>query len=603
MADIIHLLPDAIANQIAAGEVVQRPASVVKELLENAVDAGATSVQLYFKDGGTNFIQVLDNGKGMSETDARMCWERHATSKIRNADDLFKLKTFGFRGEALASIAAVAQVEMKTRQNHHEIGTRILIEGSTFKSVEAVQAQAGTSISVRNLFFNVPARRNFLKSSAIETRHILDECNRVALSHPELHLTVYHGDKLIYDLPAADLKTRTQQVLGLSDEQELIPVDEHTDIIRISGFIGSPFDARKTRGEQYFIANGRFIRDSYLHHALATAYQGLIDDDRHPMYLLHLQVASEKIDVNVHPTKTEVKFEDSKAIYAILHSVVRKAISGFNQSPEWEEQLAFNPLAPMGAEPRGNDGIRPPATSINRDYNPFGPSSGKKRELTQWEKLYEPFRDQPAPQHHPQKIVPLFDQEEQPFRLSLFGLKPGWIICNLREELLIIDQQAAHERVLFERYMTGFSTHSAGSQQLLFPRTVQFSPSDAALLGTLLEEIAQLGFDISYFGKDTFVVNGLPIDIQKADVSEMLFGLLATYRENEQELRLGKRESLARSMARQASIRSSQLLSEQECESLVRDLLKCEEPAFTPSGRAVWMRFSDQKLKELFKKS
>lgn len=607
MADIIRLLPDAIANQIAAGEVVQRPASVVKELMENALDAGATEIELYFKDGGSSYIQVIDNGQGMSETDARMCWERHATSKISKAEDLYALHSFGFRGEALASIAAVARVEMKSRRTQDELGSQIVVEASEIKLQEAVQCPEGTSISVRNLFFNIPARKNFLKSVSVETRHILEEFNRLALSRPDIRLKAWHADKLIYDLPPADLKERIRTLFQIKKEEDLLPLNEQTDIVRISGFAGSPHTAEKQRGEQYFIANGRFIRDPYFHHAVNTAYQGLIDKDKFPVYVICLEVEPQKIDVNVHPTKTEVKFEDARAIYAILHSVLRKALAGYNQAPEIFSENEFHPVHSRSQEEESGERRIPksPEIRINPSYNPFGQNSGKKRELTHWEKIYEPFKqEEKREQEAGKRIVPLFDEESKPtYPISFFQMSEGWIIAKFGGEMLVIRQHEAHERVLYERCIKAMSHQQVPSQQLLFPRTVQLPTADAEMLEELLDEINLLGFDVSVFGKDTFIVNGLPTDIQKAEASEMLKGLLQSYKNNQQQLKLDKRESLARSMAQQAAIKAGQKLAEQEAESLVRDLMQCDEPAYTPGGKAVFVRFNPDKLNELLKRT
>jgi DNA mismatch repair protein MutL len=600
MLDVIQLLPDAIANQIAAGEVVQRPASVVKELMENALDAGADHIELHFKDGGSSFIQVIDNGKGMSETDARMCWERHATSKIKKAEDLFDLHSFGFRGEALASIAAVARVEMKTKRREDELGTLLIIESSEVRQQEAVQCTNGTSITVRNLFFNIPARKNFLKSVSVETRHILEEFSRVAMARPDIGLKAWHGDKMIYDLAPEDLKSRIKRLFNIKREDDLIEIKEETDIVSINGFAGSPQVAKSNRGEQYFIANGRFIKDSYFHHAISTAYKGLIDKDKHPLYVLYLNVLPQKIDVNVHPTKTEVKFEDSRAMYAIIHSIFRKALAGFNQAPDLFDEGSFNPFATERSE---NLKIpRSPEISVNPSYNPFGKDVSKKRALTEWEKLYEPFRDEVDTPG--KRIMPLFDEQENKpqYSVELLQLQEGWIAAKYGADLLMIRQHEAHERVLYERCFRAMDQQQVPSQQLLFPRTVQLNAADAELLESLLAEINLLGFDVSSFGKNTFIVNGLPTDIQKAEAAEMLEGLLNHFKSNQQELKLDKRESLARSMAHQAAIKAGQKLEKEEAESLVRDLLQCDEPAKTPGGKAVFLQLTTDKLNELIKR-
>lgn len=602
MADIIKLLPDNIANQIAAGEVVQRPSSAVKEMLENAVDAGANEIKLIIRDGGIGLIQVIDNGKGMSSTDARMCWERHATSKISKAEDLFAIRSFGFRGEALASIAAVAQVEMKTKRAEDELGTNIRIEASKVQDQQAIAINNGTNISVKNLFFNIPARRNFLKSQNIETRHIIDEFTRIAMAHPAIRFSFYNNDKEVFDLPNGTLKTRIAQLLGKSEEK-LLSATETTDLINITGFIGRPDDAKRTRGEQFLFVNNRFIKDAYLHHAVNGAYEGLLEKDKHPLYILFLELNPARIDVNVHPTKTEIKFEDERAIYSIVKSVVRKALGQFMLIPEIDfgDAMVFNPLSGISS----NDSLvvpNKPEFKTDKSYNPFqNPDfSRHKRQLSHWEKLYEPFKEEENSLPFPDiKHVDTSKNKHKVTIENCFQFHNTYIVASLEQRLYIIDQRLAHERILYEKYLNLMHNQSATTQQLLFPRTLEMQAPDFALVCDLLPEIKALGFDISEFGKNTFIINGTPAEINKGSEKELLEGLVEQFKYNRSSLKIDKKDNLARSLARHAAIKRKTFLNEEEITELVEQLFLCEQPGLNPSGKPVFLNYSPETLSGL----
>ncbi|MBI1305107.1 MAG: DNA mismatch repair endonuclease MutL [Bacteroidetes bacterium] len=604
MPDIIRLLPESIANQIAAGEVVQRPASVVKELLENSLDAGATSITLIFKDGGQTLIQVIDNGKGMSDTDARMCWERHATSKIKEAQDLFALSTYGFRGEALASIASVSQVELKTRSDEDSLGNRIVIEAGEVKKQEPVQFNRGTSISVKNLFFNIPVRRNFLKSITVESRYIIEEFQRCALARPDVEMILVNGNSEVYKLEPTDLRQRIEDVLAKSKSGKLISIEEDTEIVKLHGFVGSPERARKTRGDQYLFVNGRYIRDAYFHHAISQPFDGLIESDFHPMYVIFMEMDPARIDVNVHPTKTEVKFEDGRHIYAIIKSVVQKALSKYHQTPVietipgiFQTESFVNRLPDTGKVFSNNP------TPVSPGYSPFEQNRKREKQPTHWERLYEPFRDNPAPEFQSrEEPKPLIQKEDVRIGKS-FQFNYTYLAAEINGSLYLVHQQRAHERVLYEKYLGQLKQGKTPSQQLLFPRTIELPAADYHLIMDLSDELEQLGFDISSFGKNTVIVNGTPADIKKGEEREMLEGILDSFKMNEQSLHLDKRENLARALARNACMPNKSPLSEESINSLLQSLFQCNHPGHTPSGRVVLNAFEPEQLEAMFKKS
>ena len=608
MSDIIRLLPESIANQIAAGEVVQRPASVVKELLENSLDAGADKIQLYIRDAGTTFIQVKDNGKGMSETDARMCWERHATSKIKKADDLFKLTTFGFRGEALASIAAVSQVEMKSRREEDSLGTELKIEAGDVLLHEPVNCPTGTTIIVKNLFFNIPARRNFLKSPSIETRHIYDEFNRVALSNPNIEFTFYINDIETLKLQKTDLQNRITDVLGKKGKGELLELYETTDILKITGFVGSPEYAKRIRGDQFLFANGRFIKEPYFNHAIQAAFEGLIPSDFFPYYVIFFEIDPSKIDVNVHPTKTEVKFEDSKSIYSILRSVIKKSLGSYTLTPQISDNQIFSFETSSLPESEVISKFNSP--NVNSKYNPFS-TDIQPNKRQDWGKILEPFKKpesnfyEGGQKSDDISVKPenqLFIQEEKLLFDGIFQLAGGYIICSKNNELYLVNPQAATERVLYDQFKNQFEHHNIAVQTLLFPRMVEFNAADFNLVYSLIEEIKQLGFDISSFGKNTFIINGVPVINDKSDPQITLEGLISNFRQNEQKLQLEKKENLARSMARNAAMSTIGKMTMMEMELLLSQLFQSPQPNFLPNGKPVFIKISQQGLTEMFGK-
>lgn len=615
MPDIIHLLPDSVANQIAAGEVVQRPASAVKELMENALDAGSTHVKLHVKDAGKTLIQVIDNGCGMSETDARMSFERHATSKIKKADDLYAIRTMGFRGEAMASIAAIAQVELKTKRIEDEVGVQILIEGGEIKSQEVCTCPDGTTISVKNLFFNVPARRNFLKNDSVELRHIIDEFQRVAIPNPHIAFSLHHNNTEIFHLEKGSLKSRIMSIFGNSYNTRLVPVEENTSIVNIKGFVIKPEFAKKTRGEQFFFLNKRFIKNTYLHHAVQTAFEELLPKDSHASYFLLLEVDPKTIDINIHPTKTEVKFEDEKAVYAFLRSAVKKSLGQFNITPSidfnQESHLYNMPLKPA-------DGvIRQPTIKVNPDYNPFNndipkdykPSARELSNRSNWEKLYTKHtNEQPQfeikKEEETQQIIDTdWDNEfHESTKKLTYQLHNRYILSHIKNGFIVIDQQGAHERILFERMLEAFEKNQSTTQQELFPKTLELNAADYALVKELQEEIKGLGFDIREFGKNTFIIHGVPAATVNYESSALLEGLLENFKQNQQELKLNKRENIARSMARNMSVKSGKALSQEEMNSLIDELFACKMPYSTPGGKPTVSTFSLEELDKRFKK-
>lgn len=600
MADIIKLLPDSVANQIAAGEVIQRPASAVKELLENAVDSGANHIEVFIKDSGKTLIQIIDNGCGMSVTDARMSFERHATSKINNADDLFRIKTFGFRGEALASIAAIAQVELKTRRFEDDLGTHIIIEGSQFKSQQPCAIDTGTSIQVKNLFFNVPARRQFLKTDNHEMRLIVEEFQRVALVNPSITFELYNNGKLQSQLPAGTLKQRIISVFGNNFQEKLIPVETKTDVVNITGFIGKPETARKTKGEQYFFANNRFIKHAYLNHGVEEVFSSLISEDSYPSYFLYLEVDPKDIDINIHPTKTEVNFQSYHAIYGILKSAVKQAIGKYTLFPtiDFDTKPEFNYFFTKD-KPVVAPGIR-----INPEYNPFRtdhqPYSDDSSLLINNAILYNQTDEITETEQH--KTLTLgsdFESEEQETR-GFIQLRNKYIITKLKSGMMIIDQQAAHERILYEKYIERLEKRPANAQQQLFPQAIKLSAQDFDLVNELMEDFNKLGFLLEPFGQNTYVVNGSPADFTDLNVQQLIDGVLENFKLNKSNLKIDRISNLARSMARNLSLKHNKSLTYDEMQSLVDDLFACKIPAISPSGRSVIVNLSVEEIDRRF---
>lgn len=607
MADIIKLLPENIANQIAAGEVVQRPASAVKELLENAIDSGATQISLIVKEGGKSLIQVIDNGKGMSETDARLCFERHATSKIATVDDLFAIKTKGFRGEAMAAIASVTQVELKTKAPETSTGTSIIMEGGNFVSQEPCQSPQGTSVSIKNLFFNVPARRNFLKDDNVEFRHIIDEFERVALAHPEISFKLHSNGNEVYNLPQASLINRITGLLGNSLKDKLVAVNEVTPNITIRGYVGTPVSAKKRRGSQYFFVNNRFIKNGYLHHALMGAYDQLIPADEFPAYFLFIDVPPNTIDVNIHPTKTEVKFEDEKNLYAILKTSVKRALGKNNLAPsidfDVEQIIEFN----YGAKAD----IKTPQIQVNPNYNPFsdkksdGENFDKKTAAhSNWQSLYQDYLKPGSESALPQQGENLFHEEPAHFIVpeKFFQIQSKYIAAMYDDGILLIDQQRAHERILYEHYKKSFQQHLP-SQQELFPQTIELSSSDMILLNEINEDLKKLGFDIVLFGKDTVVIQGIPADLSSLNSAEVLSGLLENYKLNNLDVKLDKSENICRSLAKNTCIKYGKELQPEEMRLLMEHLFACENHSFNPTGKVVYTQISIYEIDKLFKRN
>lgn len=603
MADIIQLLPDSIANQIAAGEVVQRPASAVKEMMENSIDSGATSISLIVKDAGKGLIQVIDNGMGMSETDARMSLERHATSKIRKAEDLFSIRTMGFRGEALASIAAVSQLEMKTRLAESELGTLLVVEGSEVKRQEVIACEKGTSISVKNLFFNIPARRNFLKSNPVELKHVLDEFQRLALANPGIAFTFIQGDERVYDLPAGKLSHRIVNLFGKSYQEQLAACHEETEYVRVTGYIGRPEFARKTRGEQFLFVNNRFIRSNYLQHAVINAFEGLVPDNSYPFYVLFIEIDPRHIDVNVHPTKTEIKFDDERAVYAVVRSAVRQALGSHNLTPglDFSEDVnIITKLSNASAE-----------TAREVYFEERFQTSMQRSNLQNWEKL---FKGEGVPGFEPmeQGLSPKeieFIEAKQTQEIEsakeevLFQLHSRYILRQVKAGLMIIDQQAAHERILYEKFINQITSKSGESQQCLFPQTVQFTAADFTLLLEMEDEIKSLGFRFEVFGKNALVVNGIPTGIQAGLEKELFEGLIEQFKSNQAVLSLPIKENLARALAKRAAIKAGEKLSLEEMKALLADLLACKAPGYSPDGDTIFFIFDLFKIGMHFKRN
>lgn len=607
MPDIIKLLPDSIANQIAAGEVVQRPASVVKELLENSIDSGAHHVQLIIKDAGKILVQVVDDGKGMSPADARMSFERHATSKITKAEDLFALRSYGFRGEALASIAAVAQVELKTKPEGQDVGTCIRIEGSEILKTESCAMNKGTSIQVKNLFFNIPARRNFLKSNSVELKHILDEFTRVALAYPEVAFSFYQNDIQTFNLQAKKLSERVVDLLGNAHREQLINCEEETDTLKIKGFIGKPNSAKKTRGDQFFFVNRRFIKSAYLHHAVVNAYEGLIPNDTHPFYLLMLEVPTEMIDVNVHPTKTEIKFDDERTVYGILAAAVRRSISKHHVAPSLDFDADINIERMMGFQTAYTQ-PKEQQEAYTKTYRPQHFPNDKNERGENWESLYSNIQTLKQEETGTESIVfasafnsdrtaPSGTSSENP---STFQLHNQYIITQVKSGLVMIDQQAAHERILYERFIKMLRQKSGASQQSLFPQQLELSPADFALVMSMEAELNALGFMFNVFGTSTIQLNGTPPEVGEGLEKELFEGLLEQYKNFKSELKLDTTENLARSLAKRSAIRSGHKLSLPEMNAIIGQLFSCENPKYNASGKSTMVLLDLAQVSQLF---
>jgi DNA mismatch repair protein MutL len=606
MADLIHLLPDPIANQIAAGEVVQRPASVVKELLENAVDAGSTNILVNIQESGKQLIQVIDDGAGMSDTDARMSFERHATSKISKSDDLFHIRTFGFRGEALASIAAVAQIEMKTAVSETDLGTRICIEASEVKLQEPVQFKKGTSVSVKNLFYNVPARRNFLKSNTVEFKHILDEFYRVSIANYSIAFRFIHNEHEQFNLKPGNLSQRLVNLFGNNYREQLVVVEEDANEIKVHGYVGKPNFAKKTRGEQFFFMNNRFIKSGYLNHAVMNAFEGLLTEGSYPFFSLFIELPTEKVDINVHPTKTEVKFEDERTIYGVVRAAVKQALGTFGVVPslDFEMDVNFN----FGQRPAGGSGTR------ERSYSNFKTIDAReKTNIEQWERLYQVYNQPKAKQQTDDGLTLTFSSsanerhdtgEQEVQRASketIFQIHDRYIFSSVKSGVMIIDQELAHERILYERYLNADEGKAVPSQQLLFPVAIDLTPMDFELLADIKNELEKIGFKIEAFGSNAIKLTGAPVDFAGNNEKELFESLLEQFKFNQSNLKLNVRENLVRSLAKRAGINPGKRLEKEELHSLIDGLFACKNPNYSPDGRPTFYILGLPKIEEEFK--
>ncbi|VBB48664.1 DNA mismatch repair protein MutL [uncultured Paludibacter sp.] len=609
MSDIIHLLPDSVANQIAAGEVIQRPASVVKELVENAIDAGAKNIQVIIKDGGNTLIQIIDDGIGMSETDARMAFERHATSKINDAADLFALHTFGFRGEALASIAAVAQVELRTRKEDNELGTFIEIAGTRVFRQESVLCDKGTNIAVKNLFFNVPARRRFLKSPSTEMMHIRNEFYRIVLVHPEVNFSFHENDVELMHLPVSNLKMRIEHVFdNISKrklEQQLLPVQVETNLLSIRGFIGRPEFAQKA-AHQYFFVNGRYMRHPYFHKAVMMAYNQLIKPDENPNYFIYFDIDTHNIDVNVHPSKTEIKFENEQPIWSILLASVKESLGKFQVAPALDFDNEDMPDIPV-IDTKST--IRPPQTSFNPDYNPFGTPQPKKP-MKDWEELYKDFSSNKSPEINKDSesgfIIQPSEETQKEIELTessadLFQFKSKYILSSVKSGLMMIDQHRAHFRVLYDRFMIKLSSQKGTSQQILFPEILELGMEDVAVMERILPDLRWVGFDIEPFGKHTYSVNGIPAEIENGSALPVLQELIENVKEAELSVKESVQEKVAQFLARKIAIKSGQTLTAEEMNRLIIDLFSCENHQYTPDGKTIITVIQNEEVERKFR--
>ena len=604
MSDIIHLLPDSIANQIAAGEVIQRPASVVKELVENAIDAKATHIQIIIKDAGRTIIQVIDNGKGMSETDVRMAFERHATSKIKQADDLFALTTMGFRGEALPSISAISHVEVKTRTSESEIGSLISISGSKVESQEPVSTIEGTCITVKNLFFNVPARRKFLKSNETERRNILMEVERIALSHPDIELTLYDDNVILLQLPATGLRQRITQLIGKNIDQQLLEIDIDTSLVKIFGYIAKPEFAKKRRGNQFFFVNGRYMRHPYFHKAISVAFENLIQPSDNPSYFIYFQVDPNTIDVNIHPTKTEIKFENEQAIWQILMVSIKESLGKFNAVPSIDFDTEGSIPIPVFDKDRQT---HTPQVNINPNYNPFKQSSYSRPPKMNWQELYNDFeKDVDTNEKNTETSSLQFSQEQQEQQSlpdigadtfpEYYQYKQKYIFTSVKSGLMIIDQRRAHIRILFDKYLRQIEHKKGISQRVLFPEMIELTASEAAILPSISEDMESLGFEMSNLGSNTFAIQGVPSEIENPDVVKLIKSMLENITETGLDVKSEIQEKLALSFARSVAINYGKPLSVEERTDIVNNLFACPTPNYTPDGKKIIAVIDDDEM-------
>lgn len=600
---IIRVLPDNVANKIAAGEVVQRPASVVKELVENAIDAGATQIKIIIKDAGKSLIQIIDNGKGMNALDARLCFERHATSKIIEAEDLFKLSTKGFRGEALASIAAVAQVELKTKQTETETAIQITIEGGKFINQTECQAPVGTSFTIKNLFFNIPARRNFLKSDQIELKHIIDEVERIAIPHINVHFIVQSNGNEILNLPATNTIGRIKSLIGSYIQKELVPLAEDAQYIKISGYVSLPHYCLKTKKEQFFFVNNRYVRNPFLNHAIYEAYKDLISFQSHPRYFIFLELDPANIDINIHPTKTEVKFTDDKTAYLLLCSTIKRAIAkgAASDSLNFETETAFNTQI---INPSKN--ITAPVISVNPSYNPFNSQNNQQQNSKvnkqQWEKLFTGFTDNLPTENNTKTQTAITTIENETKEFSVFQMNKKYIVTTYNQNILIVDQQRAHERIVYEHYLNSTIDNRINSQQLLFAEQFEVSANDFVLIEQLLPEFKLMGFDLDIFGKNSFIIKGIPSDLTDFNIKQTIDFILESYKINTIDSKIDRHDNLSRAIAKSTSIKYGKVLQELEMKQLLMSLFNCENPLYTANGKFIMMEIENTEIEKFFKK-
>lgn len=602
--DIIHLLPDAVANQIAAGEVIQRPASVIKELMENAIDAGATKIQVIVKNAGRTAIQVIDNGKGMSETDARMAFERHATSKIADAHDLFSLRTMGFRGEALASIAAVADVELRTRQRGSDIGTFIEIAASTVMAQEPAACPEGTSFLVKNLFFNVPARRKFLKSDDTEMRQIIQEFQRITLVYPDIRFELFNGDETVYELPTGNTRQRITAIFGKKTrdlQQQLVPIEARTTLGNISGFVGKPEFAQKS-ANQFFFVNGRYMRHPYFHRAVMQAYDRMLQPNENPAYFIYFDMNPAEIDVNIHPTKTEIKFENERDLWSILMTCVKEALGKFNVAPTIDFDTEGQIDLPVTADTNAPQ----PKITLNPDYNPFRSASAtafaKRKTDDSWQKFYEQ-RHEPLPQQPAEETAQtLFEHAEHGGQTDTFLHKNRFVLTTVKSGLMVIDRRRATERILYERILHQLEMQQSASQRTLFPEVLELAPDDDMLFQTLLPELTALGFDLEPFGKRAYSINGVPALLaDEPDTIGVLHNMLRCAKERDGRLQTELYESLAYEVAKSsARTRQNAAMTAEERSQLIDHLFACQNPNATPDGKSIVRIIDDGDLEKLF---
>ena len=584
--DIIQLLPDHVANQIAAGEVIQRPASAVKEMLENALDAGGTEIKLYVKDAGKTLLQVVDNGSGMSETDVRMCFERHATSKIKNADDLFAIQTMGFRGEAMASIAAIAHVEVNTKLTNNELGSHLIIEGSEIKTHDDCATVNGTSIKVKNLFYNVPARRNFLKSDTVEMRHITEEFTRVALANPEIKMQFFHNNNEIFHLSKGNFRQRIVNIIGGKKNETLVPIEEETSVVSIDGFIGKPESAKRTRGEQYFFVNGRFIKNHYLHHAVSKAFEDLIPSNYFPSYFINLQIDPKLIDINIHPTKTEIKFEDEQAIYAIMRACVKRSLGKYNIAPtlDFSQELSFD-ISPSISKTAT---LKEPQIKVDTSYNPFG----KIENFT------------PTEQYIPQETQVETRQLNTHFKIEnnsseVMQIGNKYIAFPTAQGMVLLHQRRAHKRILFEYFSSVLANNKGQSQQLLFPKEIHLNKQDIAVINHLQADLLSVGFSFEIKEDDCIAILGIPPECQEENLQFVIEHLIEQHKNNEQ-LQTNQNNSLAISLALSLAINEQKKLSNEEMLALKTELLKCNTPSVCPLGKVTLINLQTADLEKYF---